>query len=99
MGLHYAATLAEWRRRFYESSEAVSGLGFDDRFCRLWDYYLAYCEGAFRERHISDVQLMLTKTGNRSSLYGEPASSELPASRIVAYVARAGSQASGARRP
>jgi len=72
IGLHYAATLAEWRRRFHESSEAVRGLGFDDRFCRMWDYYLAYCEGAFRERHIGDVQLMLTKTGNRAALYGDP---------------------------
>jgi len=65
IGLHYAATLAEWRRRFHESADAVNRLGFDDRFCRLWDYYLAYCEGAFRERHISDVQLMLTKAGAR----------------------------------
>lgn len=63
IGLHYAATLAEWRRRFHESIDAVRALGFDDRFCRLWDYYLAYCEGAFRERHISAVQLVFTKAG------------------------------------
>lgn len=72
IGLHYAATLAEWRRRFHESMEEVRALGFDDRFCRMWDYYLAYCEGAFRERHIGDVQLMLTKNASQSSLYGEP---------------------------
>jgi len=72
IGLHYAATLAEWRRRFRESMDEVRALGFDERFCRMWDYYLAYCEGAFRERHISDVQLMLTKNANQSSLYGEP---------------------------
>jgi cyclopropane-fatty-acyl-phospholipid synthase len=47
-------------------------LGFDERFCRMWDYYLAYCEGAFRERRISDVQLMLTKNGNPNSLLCEP---------------------------
>jgi cyclopropane-fatty-acyl-phospholipid synthase len=72
LGLHYAATLAEWRRRFHESIEEVCALGFDQPFCRMWDYYLAYCEGAFRERHISDVQLMLTKNANPSVLFGEP---------------------------
>jgi cyclopropane-fatty-acyl-phospholipid synthase len=72
IGLHYAYTLAEWRRRFHESIEEVRALGFDPAFCRMWDYYLAYCEGAFRERHISDVQLMLTKNANPAILYGEP---------------------------
>jgi len=72
IGLHYAYTLAEWRARFHASIETVRLLGFDERFCRMWDYYLAYCEGAFRERHISDVQLMLTKNANRARLLGEP---------------------------
>ena len=43
-----------------------------DRFARMWDYYLAYCEGAFQERHISDVQLMLTKSTSRRKLFQEP---------------------------
>jgi cyclopropane-fatty-acyl-phospholipid synthase len=72
IGLHYAYTLQEWRRRFHESIAEVHVLGFDEAFCRTWDYYLAYCEGAFRERHISDVQLMLTKSANPAILYGEP---------------------------
>jgi cyclopropane-fatty-acyl-phospholipid synthase len=72
IGLHYAYTLAEWRRRFHASKAQVRGLGFDERFCRMWDYYLAYCEGAFRERHISDVQLVLTKNSNPAMLLGEP---------------------------
>ena len=72
IGMHYACTLAEWRRRFHESIGEVRALGFDQAFCRMWDYYLAYCEGAFRERHISDVQLMLTKIANPAVLYGEP---------------------------
>lgn len=72
IGLHYAYTLAEWRRRFHESIGEVRALGFDEAFCRMWDYYLAYCEGAFRERHISDVQLMLTKNANPAVLCGEP---------------------------
>jgi cyclopropane-fatty-acyl-phospholipid synthase len=72
IGLHYAYTLAEWRRRFHESIEEVRALGFDEAFCRMWDYYLAYCEGAFRERHISDIQVMFTKNANLAVLYGEP---------------------------
>ena len=72
MGAHYARTLAEWRRRFHAEERAVRALGFDDHFLRMWDYYLAYCEGAFLERHISDVQLLLTKVGNPRALPGEP---------------------------
>lgn len=72
LGIHYAYTLAEWRRRFHESIGEVRALGFDEPFCRMWDYYLAYCEGAFRERHISDVQVMLTKNSNPAVLWGEP---------------------------
>jgi cyclopropane-fatty-acyl-phospholipid synthase len=72
IGMHYAYTLAEWRERFHNSKTKVRALGFDERFYRMWDYYLAYCEGAFRERHVSDVQLMLTKTGNQAYLLDEP---------------------------
>ena len=72
IGIHYAQTLAEWRQRFHDSLARVQSLGFDDRFCRMWDYYLAYSEGAFRERYIGDVQFMLTKNANPVSLYGEP---------------------------
>lgn len=72
IGLHYAYTLQEWRRRFHDAIDEVHALGFDEPFCRTWDYYLAYCEGAFRERHISDIQLMLTKNANAAILHGEP---------------------------
>jgi cyclopropane-fatty-acyl-phospholipid synthase len=72
IGLHYAWTLAEWRRRFHQSIDQVRALGFDSTFCRTWDYYLAYCEGAFRERQIGDIQLVLTKNANPAPLYGEP---------------------------
>jgi cyclopropane-fatty-acyl-phospholipid synthase len=47
-GLSYAATLAEWRRRFHRAWPDLAKLGFDERFRRKWDYYLAYCEGGFR---------------------------------------------------
>lgn len=47
-GDSYARTLMEWRRRFHAAWPALAGGKFDDRFRRLWDYYLAYCEGGFR---------------------------------------------------
>ena len=42
---HYARTLGEWRKRFVEEKERVLSLGYDERFCRMWEFYLAYCEG------------------------------------------------------
>jgi cyclopropane-fatty-acyl-phospholipid synthase len=72
MGAHYARTLAAWRERFLYSIAEVEALGFDDRFMRMWDYYLAFCEGAFLERHISDFQLLLTKSYNPRALFQEP---------------------------
>ena len=61
IGLHYAETLKQWRERFLLHLDEVKALGFDDKFLRMWQYYLSYCEGAFREHHIGDVQLVLTK--------------------------------------
>jgi cyclopropane fatty-acyl-phospholipid synthase-like methyltransferase len=52
----YAKTLAERRRRFHPRWPEAAALGFDDRFRRLWDYYLAYCEAGFAEGSI-DVTL------------------------------------------
>jgi cyclopropane-fatty-acyl-phospholipid synthase len=72
IGMHYALTLAEWRRRFLAQLEQVKLLGFDDRFIKMWDYYLAYCEGGFRERYIGDVQLLLGKMHASKVLYTDP---------------------------
>jgi len=47
-GESYARTLAEWRKRFRATWPSIEPLGFDDRFRRMWDYYLAYCEVGFR---------------------------------------------------
>ncbi|CVI63947.1 MULTISPECIES: SAM-dependent methyltransferase [Agrobacterium] len=52
-GQSYALTLAEWRRRFHARWQTISLLGFDDRFRRLWDYYLCYCEAGFAEGTIN----------------------------------------------
>jgi cyclopropane-fatty-acyl-phospholipid synthase len=72
IGIHYALTLAEWRRRFQAAREEVRALGFDERFLRMWDYYLAYCEGGFRERYIGDVQLVLGKMHSTRAIVGDP---------------------------
>jgi len=63
---HYATTLAHWRERFLGATEQLAQLGYDERFRRLWELYLCYCEGGFRERRIQDVQLLLAKPGYRS---------------------------------
>ena len=52
-GDSYARTLAEWRRRFHEAWPEIERQGFDTRFRRMWDYYLAYCEGGFRSGAIN----------------------------------------------
>jgi cyclopropane-fatty-acyl-phospholipid synthase len=58
---HYARTLAEWRTRFMGNLPVVRELGFTQRFIRMWEYYLCYCEGGFRERSIGTVQMLLSK--------------------------------------
>lgn len=55
-GRSYAKTLAEWRRRFEAQWPTIAPLGFDQRFYRLWEYYLCYCEAGFEEGSI-DVGL------------------------------------------
>jgi cyclopropane-fatty-acyl-phospholipid synthase len=58
IGLHYATTLAHWRRNFFAHLDAVRAQGYPEPFIRMWEYYLCYCEGAFAERAISDVHFM-----------------------------------------
>jgi cyclopropane-fatty-acyl-phospholipid synthase len=58
---HYAETLRHWRERFAARRGALPALGYDERFARLWELYLAYCEAGFRERRIRDVQVLLAK--------------------------------------
>ncbi|CAK9025635.1 Tuberculostearic acid methyltransferase UfaA1 (TSA methyltransferase), partial [Durusdinium trenchii] len=58
---HYAQTLRLWRERFFAEIERVRALGFDDRFIRMWEYYLCYCEAAFTERSCGLVQMLLAR--------------------------------------
>ncbi len=62
---HYARTLREWRERFFSNLEKVRALGYPEQFIRMWEYYLCYCEGAFTERYIGDVQALFVKPGCR----------------------------------
>ena len=62
---HYADTLAHWRERFFKRIEDVRSQGFDATFERMWEFYLCYCEGGFRERVIGTVQLTFAKPDYR----------------------------------
>jgi cyclopropane-fatty-acyl-phospholipid synthase len=81
LGTHYARTLHAWRSRFHRNLDRVRLLGFDDRFIRMWDLYLASCEAAFLERHTGLFQLLLVKNGARRALFNEPWSDTAKASR------------------
>jgi cyclopropane-fatty-acyl-phospholipid synthase len=60
-GLDYARTLDEWRAAFKEQLPTVREQGFDDRFLRTWEFYLAYCEAGFRAKSIDVMQFTLEK--------------------------------------
>ncbi len=62
---HYAMTLQKWREAFHERLDEVHSLGFPQRFVRMWDFYLGYCEGGFAERYLGDVHMMMVKPGFR----------------------------------
>jgi cyclopropane-fatty-acyl-phospholipid synthase len=61
IGPSYALTLRHWRERFRARLDEVRTLGYPERFIRLWEFYLCYCEGGFIERSIGDVQMLLTR--------------------------------------
>ena len=81
---HYARTVRLWRLRFVQHLDEVRALGYDERFLRVWEYYLAYCEAAFLERATGLVQMRLTKPGYRCAL---PGSGRAEAGRPVEIVA------------
>jgi cyclopropane-fatty-acyl-phospholipid synthase len=60
-GHDYATTLAYWREQFLRQQERVLQLGFDQRFLRIWEFYLAYCEAAFTDGSIDVMQFTLRK--------------------------------------
>jgi len=62
---NYAETLKNWRIRMFKNIERVRAIGYPEEFIRMWEFYLCYCEGGFRERYIGDVQMLLTKPDSR----------------------------------
>lgn len=65
---HYAETLKRWRAAFFARLEDVRRLGFDERFVRMWDFYLASCEAYFRTRTIGNLQVVIGRAGEQEGL-------------------------------
>lgn len=64
-GDSYALTMKYWRESFMNRLEEVRDQGYSEEFIRMWEFYLAYCEGGFKEKSVSSVQFLLAKPGNR----------------------------------
>ena len=60
-GQNYADTLVQWSERFQGAWDEIKPLGFDERFRRLWQFYLSYCEAGFRTERTNVIQLGLAK--------------------------------------
>lgn len=65
IGEHYAETLHRWRVNFHQNLKQIAALGYPEEFQRMWDYYLGYCEGGFREHYINCAQIVLEKPQHR----------------------------------
>jgi cyclopropane-fatty-acyl-phospholipid synthase len=72
----YVRTLRAWRERFHAHAAELDALGYDGPFRRMWDLYLAYSEGGFAERRITDWQLLLAKPGWRAATATAPVIAE-----------------------
>jgi len=64
IGFGYARTLRKWRQNVRRNTERIRKLGYDDRFLRIWTFYLAYCEAGFAIRSLRDMQIVLTHSAN-----------------------------------
>ncbi len=65
---HYATTLRIWRERFFANLDKVKAMGFSENFIRMWEYYLASCEGSFQEHYNGDVQMIFARPQCRREL-------------------------------
>ena len=72
LSAHYAETLRRWRHTFDQRIEEVYALGLDERFARLWRFYLAYCEAGFLERHCTVNQFVIAGADWRDDLALRP---------------------------
>ena len=65
IGAHYAETLRRWRDGFAKNLNRIWSMGYGEEFLRMWHFYYCYCEGAFIERAIGNVQVLFVKPGSR----------------------------------
>lgn len=84
IGVHYVRTLELWRSRFWKNIDRVRALGFDERFVRIWDYYLSLSAGTFSTHHNRDLQLVLTRPHNPNLLQLRGAGSVTDIARSLA---------------
>ncbi len=65
---HYAMTLRAWCERFLQKAEYIKQQGYSDEFIRMWEYYLCYCEGGFKERSIGVSHLVFAKPQHKDEV-------------------------------
>ena len=89
---HYAETVCRWREGFAANAERAEALGYDLRFRRMWDLYLAWCEGGFVERRIGVAQILTAKPA-----YRDQPSDDGRFARLKPFAVRASSTKAGPR--
>lgn len=82
IGAHYARTLRCWRESFIRQIRRIRAQGFSDTFLRMWNYYYCYCEGAFMERAIGNVQMLLVRPDCRREPIVPPLAAPVGASGL-----------------
>uniref|UniRef100_A0ACD5YZW2 Uncharacterized protein n=1 Tax=Avena sativa TaxID=4498 RepID=A0ACD5YZW2_AVESA len=65
IGCHYYTTLMRWRDNFITNKDQVMAMGFDEKFIRIWEYYLMYSAAGFKSRAVGDYQVVFSRPGNR----------------------------------
>lgn len=65
IGPHYASTLRDWRKNFFNNIDQIKSLGYSDQFIAMWEFYLCYCEGGFLERTLGTSHLVFVKPHNQ----------------------------------
>jgi cyclopropane-fatty-acyl-phospholipid synthase len=66
IGFGYARTLREWHQNVNENVEQIRALGYDERFLRIWSFYLSYCEAGFAIRSLRNMQIVLSHSANEA---------------------------------
>jgi cyclopropane-fatty-acyl-phospholipid synthase len=66
IGIHYAETLKRWRQRLITARDELTEMGFDRTLQRKWIYYFSFCEAQFGLRVLNNLQIVLTREGNRA---------------------------------